>query len=373
MNPFARLASGQPCFRPWICFILTLWGLYLRTQRFLDREWWNDERYQLVHIVGPFKPFWKRFVYGDFTCFPGDYLVTYPFLRIFGLHQLTDPFPPFSYFDRFLLSLPHILATVLGFYFLYLVCGRYLQTTWGFLIAFSLFSFHKELIFHAFEFRPYAVLPTLSLAVFYFTGSLIQRNLDWPPLIKFSLGLFFGFAILFHSYGILMVALPFLFYLVVDRPCLIAKGTMTSYLRFFGMVFLISLPWWFWYATGNPLGVLLDPKQFDPFRFIPNPLVDMMGFLKGVLGNLTGNKKFYILLPGLLVAPFMAHRQRRGQLLFFLILIVVPIEIIFLLDLFKNYMFLQRQFIWVMPWFIFLLAWQWDSLINYFSNKPART
>jgi len=357
------------CFRPLICFILSAWGLYLRTREFIGREWWNDERYQLVHIIGPFKPFWKRFVYGDFTCFPGDYIVTYPFLRIFGLDKLTDPFPSFSILDRFLLSFPHILITIVGFYLLYLICTRYLRTTWGFLIAFSLFAFHRELIFHAFEFRPYAVLPVLSLAVFYVTGSLIKHNVQQPMLTKFLFGSFFVFTILFHSYGILMVGLTVLFYLIVDFRSFKEKGSLMAYLKFFGIVFLAAGPWWIWYATGNPLGVLLDPNQFETFKYIPNPLIDMLGFLKGVLGNLTGDRKFYILLLSLIVSPLIPHKERRSQLLFLLLLIVISIEIILLLDLFKNYMFLQRQFIWVVPWFIFLIAWQWDSMIYYFAVR----
>jgi len=355
--------------RPWACFVLTAVGLFLRTRQFLDREWWNDERYQLFYMVGQFQPFWQRHSYGDFTCFPGDYLILYPFLRMFGLHQLTDPFPPFSDFERFLLSFPHILISVVGFYFLYLICKRYLKTTLGFVLAFVLFSFHRELIFHAFEFRPYAVLPVLSLAVFYFTGSLIKHNVRQSMPIKFLIGSFFVFTILFHSYGILMVCLPVLFYLIVDFRSLREKGSLGAYLKFFGIVFLVVGPWWIWYATGNPLGVLLDPKQFDTFRYFPNPLVDLIGFFKGVFGNLMGDKKFYILLLGLMAAPVVPHKERRSQILFFLLLVVIPIQIIFLLDLFKNYMFLQRQFVWVAPWFVFLIAWQWDSMINYFSKK----
>ena len=141
--------------------------------------------------------------------------------------------------------------------------------------------------------------------------------------------------------------------------------------RFFGTVFLVGIPIWLWYAAGNPLDMFLSPNQFNTFQFIPNPLIQPVGFLKAIFGNLIGYKKFYILLLGFAPMLFMSFAQKKQQILFFLLIIVLPIELIFLSDLFKGYMFLQRQFFSAMTLFAFFLGWQWDAIILKLNERVA--
>ena len=45
-------------------------------------------------------------------------------------------------------------------------------------------------------------------------------------------------------------------------------------------------------------------------------------------------------------------------------MIVLPLQLLFLADLFNRYWFIQRQFVWVMAWYAFFLGWCWDSIIT---------
>jgi hypothetical protein len=80
-----------------MAFLMSLWGLSLRYQCLAERELWNDEIYEIQQTLGAFKPFWKKIQYGDFTFFPGEYWLTYPFVNLF----------PYS---KWAMAVPHILS-----------------------------------------------------------------------------------------------------------------------------------------------------------------------------------------------------------------------------------------------------------------------
>ena len=359
MNFYKIIGKLSQYATPVLCFFISLWALYLRLQRFSGRKLWNDECYQLSFMTGPFQPFWERRIYGDFTCFPGDYLLNYPFLRIFGLHKVTQPFSPMTSFDKWALIVPHILVTILGFYLLYLVCRRHLKTIYGYLIVFSVVGFNWQLIFHSLEFRPYAVLPTLALGVFYFVDIIINRGMQLSILKKGLIGAFFVFTILFHQYGILIVFFILLYFLLSKAKEGYFQTEIKSAVKYFSAIFIIALPPWLWYSLGSPdMGDIVRPT----FEYFPNPL-DTVAFLKSVFGNLIGRKELYFLLAGMIAAFMIPHKARYRQIGFFLILVILPIELVCVVDVYKKYWFLQRQFVWVMPLFAFLLGWCWDVLI----------
>jgi hypothetical protein len=81
--------------------------------------------------------------------------------------------------------------------------------------------------------------------------------------------------------------------------------------------------------------------------------------------GLVGSKYLYPLL-AVPVLPFsMPHRQRTEQIIFFLVLVVLPIELILFSNLKQGYWFVQRHFIWVMPWFAFGVGWAFNALLSY--------
>jgi hypothetical protein len=223
------------------------------------------------------------------------------------------------------------------------------------------------MINHATEIRTYAVLPTLALASLYFWLKLVDGNYCLSRGQKITIGAFFILTIWFHAYGILIFFFTGLFALVAklkDRSFLaIFKKTFL-----FGFItFCIASPIWLLSIFGPHLG----SSQFgmNTFQYISNPLENSIGFLKSIFGSLVGNKKMYFLLLGV-IAPFvLPYKNRFEQIAFLFILVLMPIATILLANILTHYWFLQRLFIWVMPFFALFLGWTWDSSICYFKEK----
>ena len=334
--------------------LLVAWGMFLRYETLDKRPLWGDENFQLIHSRGDFKPVWQRFSYGDNTCFPGDYLLTYFFVQHSGE-------------NKWKLATPHIAATLLGFWILYLIAKKYFRTPAGYLTAFTVMVFNRELIFHAFELRPYAVLPTLALATFYFTGELKERMALLSINKKILWGIYFAVVILFHAYGILITGVSILYHffsLSKEDP---KRGLLWAYVKYFCLVFAGIFPVWLWYALGNPLNVV-NPHS-NVFYYIPHPFDYPAGFLKSILGNLLGNKVLYILSLGVLGSFVVVSSQRKTLLGFLLVMIVLPIQLILLVDVKNYYLFIQRQFVWVIPFFAIFLGLAWDSLFIVLGKK----
>lgn len=360
------------------CFLLTLWGLFLRFKSTHERTLWNDEVYQLFQTTGPFKPFWLRNFYGDFSSFPGDYLLTYPFIKFFLIQNgLQNDIAAFNAYKWGLL-IPQIAATLLGFYFLYLVCKRHFKTIWGFVAAFTVFSFNSVLIFHAFEFRTYAFLPTLALAGFYVLDILSTEYATLSRTKKTLIALFLLFIITFHLFNIIVLVLLLTYLFIISARSsqngqyqLFIKNSPA--LRFIVPVFIAGSFLWLWYLGLGPIHgerIEIAPRAVFENTPIPNPLIHPRGFLKQIfIDDLLGHAPSSFLLLGLPLAFLFPNKNKPRLLGFFLLMIVLGIEGILLAALWKQYMFLPRQFIWAIPFFAFFIGWCWDSFIA--ASKPS--
>jgi len=282
----------------------------------------------------------------------GDFYLTYPFFLIFGV-------------NKWGLAIPHMIFTLLGFYFLYKICQRHFQSNWAYAITFLIVCFNASLTQHAFEIRVYAVLPTLALASLYFSQIIVHDYGRLRRLQKFLLGLFFLMVIWFHAYGILIVFFPVMYCLGTVPRNQNFKLIFLRMIKFFSIILIVAAPLWIISIFGDNL--FMRPRY--PFDFIPNPAFNGIGFLKGVFLNLVGFKLFYVFYIGLLISFVLPHDDRWNQIGFFLCLIILPILLLLVSDLRSHYWFLQRQFIWVMPFCAFLLGWCWDSCLQYFSKR----
>jgi len=358
LMPFQFINSKVSNFgRPMAAITLSFLALYFRVKELANRDLWIDELYIIANLKGPLKHFLDRGNYVDVTFFPGDYYLIYPFYAIFGE-------------IKWALMAPHIMSTIIGFIFLYLICQRYMRSAFGFMIAFGVVCFNSQLIFHSFELRPYAVLITFAMACFYFTGLLVEQKSQLQPVKKYLIGAFSILGIWFHAYGILIVSLMLLYHLIGQLRIKKFKEIFRDHVLYILIVYLIALPLWFWYNSffRDPVSDVFFSKV-NPFQYIPNPMTDSIGFLKGIFGNLIGNRIMYLLLIGFVLSMIIPHKDRWDQIGFFLILVVLPIELIFIVDMVNVFWFLQRQFVWVMPFFAILLGWQWDSLYMLCKNK----
>ncbi len=334
-----------------MALVFTMVGLYWRFQTLANRNLWTDELNQIKNTLGPFKPFWLRLTYGERTCFPGEYLLNYPFVQIFG-------------HNKWGLAIPHILFSIAGFIVLYLLCRQYFRTLAGFTAAFALYSLNKNLVYHAFEFRPYAVLPTLALIVFYL-GDKIVRPERLGSLRKTMIGLFLVLTVMYHAYGIMIIGCCLLFFVLSETEHRPLKDVCRSVVRGWWPFGLAGMLVFFWYATGGTtLSYSFATKVgMNTFDYIPNPIVNLNNFLRTVFGNMTGVKKLKWLINGILLAFIIPHKERYRQVGFFLIVVIVPIQLKLLADLHAGYWFLHRQIVWVMALYAFFVGWCWDSVI----------
>ena len=335
---------------------MVVWGLFLRFQWRLNRAFHDDEIWQFSIMTGTFREMLKILPEREFCSYlSGDFYLIFPFYKIFGRNELG-------------LAIPHIMITILGFYFLYLVCRIHCKNVLGFIIAFSIMSLNATLIQHSFEIRVYAVLPTLALASYYFMHLLVAENARMSMKKKIGIGIFFILLIWFHVYGILIAFFPAVYFLTVKIKDPLFKAIFVNMVKFFSVVLLVAMPLWIVSVFGKHLGYAhVDLGPGGVFRFIPDPLSDLKGFLGGVFGNLLGYKKLYFLYLGVPIAFALSKRKRTEQISFLIILIFLPILLLLSVAINRNYWFVQRQFIWVIPFCAVFLGWCWGSILEYVS------
>ncbi len=352
------IKNGKKYFLPFLVIIICVHGLYLRLAKLAIHEFWGDELWQLSLMQGSFIDLLKLLPHKAFCSYlSGDYYLVYPFFKIFS-------------YNKWGLAIPHLIATIIGFYLLYLICKRYFKTIWGYLITFSIVCFNATLINHATEIRTYAVLPTIALATFYLLQRIADLNFKLNTPKRISAIIFFVLVIWFHVYGILMFISCLLFVLLSKFKEKDFKTCFRNAIPFTGIILCFAMPLWLY----SVFGPHLDYAQlnFNPFKYIPNPLYNIMGFLKGIFCNLLGFKKLYFLLPVAIIPFIFSYEDRRKQLLFLIFIIIIPISLIFLSDVVQKYWFIQRQFIWVMPFFALYLGWVWDSFFCYLKDKVKK-
>jgi hypothetical protein len=349
----------------WLKFTLAgivLSGLWWRVDVYAHRDWSVDESNTFRIGQGEFKPFWKLENYCEAHSFPGDYVLTYPFIQFF--HK-----------DKWGLVIPQFLSTLLGFYLLWLLCRRYFKHPLAWIITFLIFALHRELIFHSMEMRPYSILETMGLGTFYILDSLINPALSVSRLKCALWWMVLILTIVFHPYGMFMIACCGLFLLLRDWR---KSGFMALIRRrwiFWACLFLVGVPLWLYYLQGDPLSSphAMKAHQFEVFQYIPNPLVNPLGFFKSAAGGLVGSKLAYVLSLGALIRLVWPRKNRMESWGFTAIIIVLPVLLPLISDAAYGYWFLQRQYIWVMAIFPFFVGKCWDEMISMMAAKKERT
>ena len=337
---------------------ICIYGLFLRFHGVGNRQYTIDEQYQLMQMKGSFLDMLKLLPNYEFCPYlSGDYYLVYPFFKLFG-------------FNHWGLSIPHIAATLLAFYFLYLICKQHFKTVWGYLITFTVVCFNATLIWHAGEIRTYAVWPMLALGVFYFSALLIENRDGISTARKLAIYVFFTLVILFHVYGIMIFLASLLYQVLTHIRSTDLRSFARDNFKFFLLVFCIVVPVWFLSVFGQHLAYRQDCRVFE---FIPGPAENIVGFLKAVFGNLVGSRPLYFLLAGVFFPFIFPFKDRRNQIALLLITVFLPIGLILISDLKTKYWFIQRQFIWVMPFFALYLGWVWDSLFVFSRNRLSKS
>lgn len=344
-------------FIPLSIIFICMYALYLRLTHLYWHPFSGDELFSLNMMRGTFLDL-LRDIQTKEPCsyLSGELYLMYPFFKIFS-------------YNKWGLALPHIAATIIGFYILYLICKRYFRTSWSYLITFILVCFNTTLIKHATEIRVYPVLPTLALGTLYLFLRISDLNFGLNNWQRIAVVIFFVFVILFHVYGFLIFSGSFLFVLLCKYN---GKDFWIYCRRAFSLaaiVLFLAAPGWL-YSVFGPHGIYTR-AGIEVFDYIPNPLYNIIGFLKAIFCNLIGEKNLYFLLLGIFMPFLFSYEERLRQLLFLLCSIIMPICFILFLDLATRYWFLQRQFIWVMPLFAFFLGWTWDSFFVLLKRRKS--
>ncbi len=129
----------------------------------------------------------------------------------------------------------------------------------------------------------------------------------------------------------------------------------------------IAAPLWIISVFGTH--PLYRPGEAATFKWIANPSKSPIRFLKGIFGNLVGFKKLYPLLAGAFFPFLIPYRNRLKQINLLFIMVLFPLGALLLAAVVADYALMQRQFIWVMPFFAIFLGWSWDSLADYIGKK----
>lgn len=341
---------------PFSVSVICAYALYLRIMHLYHHTLWIDELYYLKPLQGTFLELLKTIPKVAYCSYlSGDLYLFYPFSKIFS-------------YNKWGLSIPCIISTVIGLYMLYLISKRYLKSLWGYIITFGIVCFNATLINHATEIRTYAFLPTLALATFYSYQRIADLNFKLNKKKKIGAVIFFIFVIWFHVYGILMFLSCFLFAILSKCREKEFKVYFKNAISFTGIILCLAMPLWLY----SVFGPQLNNQSTNAFEYIPNPLHNVLGFLKGVFGNLVGFKKLYFLLLGAIIPFIFPYEDRHRQILFLTAIVIIPISSIFLFDMIKKYWFIQRQFIWIMPLFAFFLGWAWDSFLMLLKHNSIK-
>ncbi|MEK6879511.1 MAG: hypothetical protein AABY22_07890, partial [Nanoarchaeota archaeon] len=146
----------------------------------------------------------------------------------------------------------------------------------------------------------------------------------------------------YHAYGILVVLLPMFYFLNFTN-----YRMNDSYLGNMLKVVFISLPIWCWYAFGNSFGMTPNKLQavVDTFQFLPAHKAFSI-----TLAQLFGdNLVIQFLMPLVFIA--LLSSTRKATWLTLLFMIILPIILILIMDIKTHYCFIQRQWVFVIPWF----------------------
>ncbi len=354
MKIVERIELTRKYLIPTVVILLCVFAMTLRLSALAHRQLWVDEYYQINQMQGTFWLMIKGFPKNEFCSYlSGDYYLVFPFFKIFA-------------YNKWGLAIPHIISTLLGFYLLYLLAQRYFKSPWGYVITFLIVSRNDTLLWHATEIRTYAVLPTLALANLYFWLKLVDANFSLSRTKKILIGIFFVMTIWFHAYGLLIFGFPCLFALATKFREEIFPSVVRKTLWFGLIVCAIASPLWCLSIFGPHLKT--SSFHFNTFEYIPNPRANLIGFLKGIFGNLIGYRGHYFLLLGVLAPFLLPYQERFKQIAFLFLLVILPIFVIFLGNVLCHYWFMQRLFIWVMPFFAFFIGWSWDTAISFLIN-----
>lgn len=309
---------------------------------FAYRPLWIDEIEQLRGITGTFSNLIIHYLPSLPGAMPGDYVLTWPFAQIST--------------DKWILAIPHFFCMI-GLYLVFIFLAKEkVRNLFFFALALYFLSVNKTLAYHALELRPYASIPLLALLTFTVTRSAIEKpNLSRSQIVGYIV--LFALVLSYHLYGIFMLGGSLMYHIVYSRKENSLKTALVRSLMWCSGACLLTFPVWN-HIISKPTPL----HEGATFEFIQGPWYIKA---KSVIALLTGTPRIYpFLIPvALSFLPGCADRMKRAW--FIVWLTVLPILAILYLDVQSNYYFVQRQFVWCMPFWALWMAWSMEALWNH--------
>lgn len=290
---------------------------------------------------------------------PGDYLVVYP------LHKL---FPTNHYF----LAIPGLVSHVLVFIFLPKAIAKlnivsqkdnFLAAT----VARLFFVFDPTLTFQSMEIRPYANLPFYWVINVFIVSRLLKlvdnniraciKSLIFSLLFVFLLTTLF----IWHYYMIIMFLSIYLFLIFEVKKQFFIK--LFSRKSFYAILASIILTFPFWKYFSSQTGVF----PYNTFGWLGMTIAQIYAIDKGGQKGLAWQNWIYFIFLLCMIILFLTisiifvrNKSKLNIKVYInnyfkinIFLVVLPLAVILTLDVLTSYMFLYRQFVWIMlPFYI---------------------
>lgn len=314
-----------------------------------------------------------------------NFIPTWDF-HFHGAYLLLYPIGHFISVDKFIVGIPYILLSLL-FYYLFARVNwarlmgldnshEWISSKWANVLACFLIAYNNTLIIYAFELRPYSVLCLLMLVALFVSWKIVAQNRLNVWLICYAF-----LIISFHNYGFFMLIVG-LSYCVSFRLFLEStKGG--SWIRRVGsywpavinllMATVCSYPFFWLYQTRPVLRTHLQ-MNFDVHQYIHAGIagaVQVMAIYYGFRSDFKWVRLIIVLLVACGVFLFI-YQKKWAPILFVLILVIGPTYAIYLQDLRLKYWFIQRQFLWVIPFHAAFVGVAVHHSINLFCQLIQR-
>ena len=243
-----------------------------------------------------------------------------------------------------------------------------IDVKWINVLACVLISYNDTLIIHALVLRPYALLCPLALLALWLADKILNlKNLNWRYVVA-VLAL-----LLFHNFGSLMMLTAFGYCLLSRISQAEGNSSLSIQIKSYapafltvGLAVLLSVPFFWWYLQ-YPFLHQYHFSSIDPHLFIHPGMRGIIQVWAIYYGLSQPHLKPFRLILVVFVACTIPlfFRQKKWMVLGFLFVFVIcPTWLIYLFDLRLNYWFVQRQFIWAIPFHAVFVAMSIHYLLN---------
>ena len=229
---------------------------------------------------------------------------------------------------------------------------------WINVIACILITYNSSQIIHSFEARPYSTLTLLSLLALWLSWAAYSaQKFQFRHLVSFV-----SIAI-FHNFGLLMLLISGGYWILRELVSCDRKigglrnaiGKSLAFAKVYSVGSVLSMAFIAFFILKSPIFSLANTTVSfgrNTFEYIQSGwrgAIQVVAIYYGFFGWLK-LLRFLLLLCLAGGTVWLVHRKKWVALISPLVLVILPTFIIYGSAVLSNYWFIQRQFVWVMPY-----------------------